>query len=168
MNGTTDGDETDQDCGGKTCDPCADGDTCPTHSDCSSNSCVNKKCAAATCMDMRKNGKETDEDCGGGTCDACAEGRACAKNSDCASGACEDKKCVCAKKTCADDYAGQCGTDLADGCGSNTLDCSNACGAGQACFHSSCSPKTMDDCGVCGGDLDDGCGDAVKCGAARS
>jgi hypothetical protein len=42
-----DGDETDVDCGGSICDPCADGLSCGTNSDCVNGNCSGGVCAAA-------------------------------------------------------------------------------------------------------------------------
>ena len=68
------GDETDVDCGGKTCVPlmglCISGQHCKAASDCESRVCKSGTCAAAICTDGVKNGDETDVDCGG-ACPAC-------------------------------------------------------------------------------------------------
>jgi len=94
MDGVKDGDETDADCGGATCSPCADGLHCLVGTDCLDKVCdpAQKTCSAPTCTDMAKNGTETDVDCGGAVCDAamktCAVGKTCAAAADCTSGFC--------------------------------------------------------------------------------
>jgi cysteine-rich repeat protein len=73
-NSTLDTGETDVDCGGSLCSPCANGKTCAVNSDCSSNSCdsATDTCyAPALCFDGIVNQDETGVDCGG-VCDACA------------------------------------------------------------------------------------------------
>ncbi|HEX6838746.1 MAG TPA: hypothetical protein VF334_19345, partial [Polyangia bacterium] len=83
--------ETDTDCGGGSCAPCADTFGCVTNSDCASGVCAstvasstgNGTCATPTCSDKVQNGLETDVDCGGGTCPQCPDGSGCKVNSDC-------------------------------------------------------------------------------------
>lgn len=53
-------DETDVDCGGETCDPCAADASCLKGSDCESGVCSGGECQEASCGDGVKNG---DEDC---------------------------------------------------------------------------------------------------------
>src|SRR5437899_2587610 len=50
MNGVKDGPESDVDCGGD-CRGCATGKACALGPDCESGVCVNRACAAPTCMD---------------------------------------------------------------------------------------------------------------------
>ncbi len=64
------GDESDVDCGGADCAPCAVAKTCRDASDCESQSC-DDECLAATCSDDILNGTETETDCGGPACAAC-------------------------------------------------------------------------------------------------
>ena len=59
-NGTKDGDETDLDCGGATCPPCANERGCAVPRDCVSNACTNGKCS-------------TDVGCSDGTREAFAD-----------------------------------------------------------------------------------------------
>ncbi len=92
--GVRDGTETDVDCGGGTCPPCADGKDCSFGSDCVSKVCTGGTCIAATCTDGVQNGNETDVDCGGGTCPPCAPNKHCAVATDCASGICTATVCV--------------------------------------------------------------------------
>src|SRR5207302_1284298 len=73
--GTKNGTETDVDCGGAKCPPCANGKSCLTGGDCMSNACLNNMCIAPLpqCTDGMKDGTETDVDCGG-TCPKCPNG----------------------------------------------------------------------------------------------
>jgi hypothetical protein len=85
-------DETDLDCGGRTCEPCAAGARCVTGTDCQSAICTNQVCQPPTCTDLAVNGDETDINCGG-TCTPCALGRHCAIDADCQSGRCTSSMC---------------------------------------------------------------------------
>jgi hypothetical protein len=86
--GVKDGTETDVDCGGATCSPCPDNDTCLLAGDCTDGVCSGNPltCQAPTCTDGVKNGSETDTDCGG-SCNAlgktCPPSKGCASNNDC-------------------------------------------------------------------------------------
>ena len=65
-NGVKDQDETDVDCGGSKCDPCAEFKNCNTDSDCESDYCHEHiKCLEASCDDGIKNQDESNVDCGG-------------------------------------------------------------------------------------------------------
>lgn len=86
-------DETDIDCGGRTCDPCPADKGCVTGTDCQSGICTNQVCQAPTCMDIAVNGAETDLNCGG-TCSPCALGQHCKVNADCSTKKCTDGMCV--------------------------------------------------------------------------
>jgi hypothetical protein len=90
FDGVQNGTETDIDCGGPACAPCADGKMCLVGSDCQSKVCnpTTQTCSTPTCFDGVQNGTETDIDCGGGTCPACASGKKCLVNADCVSGTC--------------------------------------------------------------------------------
>src|SRR5579872_3323684 len=65
MDGVKNGMETDVDCGGPVCGPCAAGKACTAATDCTTAVCQGNLCVAASCMDGVKNGDETDVDCGG-------------------------------------------------------------------------------------------------------
>lgn|GEM_PF-959826 len=104
--GDTTVDETDRDCGGRTCAPCEADKKCVTGSDCQSAICTNQICQPPSCADLALNGTETDVNCGGG-CPACENGKHCAKSADCASKACQDN--VCVTPSCSDEV-------LQDGC----------------------------------------------------
>lgn len=95
-NDTKDNDETDVDCGGPDCAPCADGKTCVEDDDCE-NYCAATSlvCVATHCDDEKKNEDETDVDCGGTTCLLC-DGDACTADNECKSGKCDiDDTDVC-------------------------------------------------------------------------
>jgi hypothetical protein len=93
IDGIKDGSETDVDCGGGACPPCATGKACRGQGDCQSAVCGMGICQAPTCTDGVKNGAETDTDCGGGTCPACAAGKQCKANTDCVSVMCNGGVC---------------------------------------------------------------------------
>ena len=88
------GAETDVDCGGPTCGPCANTKMCVANTDCLSVSCVTNACAATQCSDGMKNGTETSTDCGGATCLKCGLAKACTANSDCQSNNCVAMICA--------------------------------------------------------------------------
>ncbi len=120
-------DETDVDCGGMSCDACAEGAMCGSNSDCVSGLCEegacvsvacdsDAKCAESgghscnldshtcnTCKDGVMNGLETARDCGG-PCGKCGPGLGCRADSDCLSGSCASG--VCSDTMCRSD--GEC------------------------------------------------------------
>ena len=76
------GGETDVDCGGPSCAPCADNQKCLVETDCVSGVCAKPvgqstlRCTTPSCTDKVKNGKETAKDCGGPDCvDRCVDRR---------------------------------------------------------------------------------------------
>jgi hypothetical protein len=100
-----DGAETDVDCGGDACPPCATGKACLAGADCASGDCAQGTCAVGTptcapvdpqnptCDDCVKDGTETDVDCGGDACSPCGTGKVCQTGADCLSGACPSGRC---------------------------------------------------------------------------
>ncbi|MCB9751992.1 MAG: hypothetical protein H6713_18615 [Myxococcales bacterium] len=84
--------ETDVDCGGPECDPCADGLMCLVGGDCESQLCDAELCVS--CGDGLMNGAETDVDCGGPDCAPCELGEMCLEDGDCESQLCEGELCV--------------------------------------------------------------------------
>jgi len=137
-NGILDGDETDIDCGGGSCPPCADGSSCVVPSDCLSGACTYGICTT-DCSDGSQNGTETDVDCGGG-CSPCADGYQCLAGPDCDSQVCLNGFCI---STCSDGVINGDETDVDCGGGGCPL-----CGLGQICLAGS-------DCagGICSGGL---------------
>ena len=117
--GTKDGDETDVDCGGMLCVPCAEDKACKADTDCTTGycdpadkvcttkpcttdeecgsdaTCIDRECVLKpTCSDGIQNQDESDVDCGGATCDKCENGKTCTKADDCANGECNAGKCA--------------------------------------------------------------------------
>ncbi|HLX69933.1 MAG TPA: hypothetical protein VKV04_09935 [Verrucomicrobiae bacterium] len=93
--GVKNGNETDVDCGGGTCSPCANGKVCVVNSDCTSGACTNGVCTVNTCTNGIQDGQETDVDCGGPVCSKCVNGKKCVGNSDCLSGTCNSGTHIC-------------------------------------------------------------------------
>ena len=134
--GEMNGDETDIDCGGGTCDPCANGDACTVDTDCETQNCVNDICADPLCDDGVQNGDETDIDCGG-SCNACDDGEMCDVAGDCTSGVCNAN--VCDPASCTDSV--QNGDETGVDCGGGTCPtCPNGdgCTADSDCTSGSC------------------------------
>jgi hypothetical protein len=86
--GIQNGNETDVDCGGPTCQKCAEGKRCATGTDCATGVCTGGVCVApapACSADV----------CGAQHgCPACALGKSCSGGADCASGHCSSGVCV--------------------------------------------------------------------------
>lgn len=170
--GRSNGLETDIDCGGMTCDACADGARCSVASDCTSGVCDNDLCAAPSCSDSVQNQDETDTDCGGAVCGPCADGLVCAADSDCASGTCESDRCGPAA-TCSDSVQNQ-GETATDCGGPNCSGCADglACSAGSDCASSYCNPSNQCATPTCSdsiqnqGETDVDCGGSSCAGCA--
>lgn len=90
--GLLNGDESDADCGGRTCAPCEAEKHCLMGNDCASAICTNQACQPPSCTDLARNGDETDLNCGG-SCPPCAVGHACLIGADCATGNCTSAVC---------------------------------------------------------------------------
>ena|GEM_PF-1315549 len=155
VDGDRNGQETDFDCGGPTCDPCEDGQGCALAADCESLVCDgDTTCAPPRCDDDVQNGNEDLAiDCGG-SC-ACATGQPCEGAADCASNVCVGG--VCRAPSCNDDE--QNGSESDVDCGGS---CPDRCPIGGACGEAA-------DCleGVCTGDICQAptCSDDVSNGA---
>jgi hypothetical protein len=148
--------ETDVDCGGATCAPCASGKKCAQGSDCvmgvcgtlgdggadagETASCANPPCTCLgpSCSDGVKNQDETDVDCGGAHCPACVGGQHCNTMSDCDSLDCNAGTCTAA--TCSDGVKNQGESDVDCG-GTHCPPCVNGqkCAKGSDCQSLSCS-----------------------------
>jgi hypothetical protein len=136
---------------------------CATGQVCNANGVCGAPCAPKTCADYAQYQCGTfDDDCGGKlTCGTCANG-VCDQTS----------HTCCTAKQCAVDYAGHCGSALANGCGQNSVNCTCASGSctldGGAApappsgsTGSCCSPRSATyytNQGQCGTNLADGCG----------
>ncbi len=128
--GIVDGNETDVDCGGGTCPPCADGDHCKVGVDCKDGVCAlgtgtALTCQAPTCSDGVQNGNETGVDCGGGTCLPCGYNMGCMVPADCIGGICTGGKCAA---SCTDGVTDGMETDV--DCGGPVCP---ACAVGKTC-----------------------------------
>ena len=87
--------ETDTDCGGSLCPPCALNKVCGKTGDCETGlTCTKGLCAS--CDDGMKDGTESAVDCGGSSCVTCGIGKTCNVAADCASLKCgTDHTCAC-------------------------------------------------------------------------
>jgi hypothetical protein len=92
--GIKDGSETDVDCGGPVCAPCAPGLACVEDADCANDDCPRGICYQTTCDDGIKDDGESDVDCGGPSCAYCAVGQSCNTGSDCQTNLCSGGKCA--------------------------------------------------------------------------
>ncbi len=134
------GDETDIDCGGSTCDPCNVGRSCVAHSDCVTVNCDEEATCGpfALCDDGAWNGTESSTDCGGDTCPPCELGESCFVADDCLSVACVASACV--EATCEDGVqnGGEFGIDCGGEC--------PGCPAGTACVrHADCASSVCEE-----------------------
>ncbi|RLB49971.1 MAG: hypothetical protein DRJ42_19870 [Deltaproteobacteria bacterium] len=119
-----DGTETAVDCGGGTCAPCSDGDTCALPRDCASGICgATGVCVPAACTNGMMDGTEIGVDCGG-DCPGCSDGTACTAPVDCLSGRCEGSVCT----SCSDGVQSGAETDI--DCGGVVC---GGCAAGESC-----------------------------------
>ena len=162
--GVKNSDESNVDCGGTSCPPCATGSECADGLDCltgvcgGGSFCVPPRCLPTSCGDGVWNGDESDVDCGG-SCAGCDIGETCDTSSDCLSTVCDE---VCRITTCGDGVKDASETDV--DCGGP--DC-RSCDDGQACGQDAdcqsehcaggiCQPANCDvncespPCGSCG------------------
>jgi formylglycine-generating enzyme required for sulfatase activity len=148
------GDETDVDCGGSLCAPCADTKPCALARDCESGVCARSgttlKCAAPTGTDKARNGSESDVDCGGaGSTRRCKVKQRCNFDTDCATTPTAPVTCsatgYCTPATCGDSKPSANGGETDVDCGGPS--CWIRCEEGQLC-------KVGGDCrsGVCAKD----------------
>jgi hypothetical protein len=175
-NDTQDPDETDVDCGGPTCGPCADDQKCLVDDDCLSGVCdpTALTCTAPACDDTVVNGDETDVDCGGSCPNDCKWNQSCKSPDDCIGGACTGSTC---SATCTDTEKNasetdvDCGGAVCDGC-ANGEDCvantdclSNIC-TGNKCAADPCTNTTKDGSETdvdCGGGTCPDCANGLDC-----
>jgi cysteine-rich repeat protein len=162
--GARDGTESDIDCGGAKCAPCADGKKCSAATDCASTFCgpdttkcagkppkdkpkcestIASICFSDHCKDHVKDADEGATDCGGATCKKCLVGDPAKKGSDCISGfsngvACVKSHCEDAVKD-KDESDVDCGGSLCARCGNQ-----QACKVNGDCFAGLvCPPSTL-------------------------
>ena len=138
--------------------------TCPTNQVCNANGVCGAPCQPKTCTDFQDKECGTfDDTCGGTvTCGNCAGGTCIQATNTC-----------CTANTCPTTYASKCGTKLAAGCGTATINCN--CGTGLDCTQDGantpppaagtpgacCKPNAATvytSKGQCGTKLSDGCG----------
>jgi hypothetical protein len=166
---TQNGQETDQDCGGPSCAPCASGRKCNVKSDCAYGTCSSGYCTCTPrtckqitgacgpnipdgcgtlltcdacsllCNDTMKDGNETAADCGGPDCPKCKPGATCNGNGDCESAVCKAAT-TGAQQTCR---APTCMDTTKNG-GESDVDCGGPtclkCANGRACTgHADCA-----------------------------
>lgn len=120
QDGIRNGEESDVDCGGSSCPPCALGQSCTQNAECVNLSCVGTVCQAASCTNAVVDGSETDLGCGGEACPSCADGQVCEVSADCASRVCSEES-TCAAATCTDGVLN--GTETDVDCGGSCLAC---------------------------------------------
>ncbi len=145
-------DESDVDCGGANCEPCADGAVCVQDTDCQIGTCILGVCAAPSCEDGIMNADETDADCGGGVCGPCMDNLACVAPEDCISGVCTEN--LCTPASCADAVKNGDETDV--DCGGLTCDgCLGdlACNSNEDCLSEVCTDGLCEQVG-CLADVD--------------
>ncbi len=148
LNEETDGDETDLNCGGESCDPCSAGQSCAKAEDCQSQLCSAGTCIVESCDDDIPNGLETDVDCGGPDpdCARCEDGQDCKQNGDCRSNICTDAGTCGTEPTCEDQVVN--GGETDEDCGGSTS-CAR-CGVGKLCeANSDCKSGLCADTGLC-------------------
>ncbi len=162
--GLLNGEETDVDCGGPTCDGCQNGEICQGNGDCMSMLCdpVLDVCEAPTCADGLLNGDETDVDCGGPDCAPCNDGEICIDNGDCASLSCEAG--VCEPPVCDDGVLNgletdvDCGGPACDPCDDFEICLTNFDCQSMVCLNDECQPATCSDIVQNGNETDVDCG----------
>jgi hypothetical protein len=145
-NRVRDGNESDVDCGGGTCDACPHGKHCSGNGDCfPGNQCIGGLCLTAGCI----------PGVCGAACVACADGLSCSVADDCASRVCDPGSHTCAAPSCSDQImnGNETGVDCGGGCPS--CSCSNHVRDGDETdvdCGGSCPPCALTH--ICHGDAD--------------
>ena len=183
LDGVTNGDETDMDCGGPDCPDCPNGADCDDNTDCVSGVCDMGTCVADSCTDMIENGDETDVDCGGPVCPPCEDDAECDEDDDCESGVCNAGG-TCDPPACDDmvQNGDETDVDCGNSCGMQTCETGERCDDDTDCVELVCEftvcsvPDCFDgvengsetgedcggpDCGPC--DAGEGCSDDADC-----
>ncbi|NLE88466.1 MAG: hypothetical protein GX607_18970 [Myxococcales bacterium] len=178
--GARNGTETDVDCGGDGCEPCARGSLCDADDDCETGSCRANRCVSPpSCSDGVRNNGETGIDCGGPECDECEVGGPCNRSSDCESSLCVAGRCApaeCGDGVLQEDNDEECDDRVASA--ECNADCTlSACGdgilntaAGEECDDSGETAECNVDCtlSACGdGVLNTTAGEECEPGAPR-
>ncbi|MBN2724691.1 MAG: hypothetical protein JXR95_11530 [Deltaproteobacteria bacterium] len=168
------GDESDVDCGGSDCEPCAADMNCNVNSDCLSGYCNDDgKCSSSpTCDDNILNSDETDVDCGGSNCEPCGAGLHCITNEDCITSNCGDGGICIFDPQCTDHEKNgdetdvDCGGSLCSPC-EDTKNCLEAsdCLSGVCGTDGTCAAPSCNDTVTNGNETDTDCGgdDCPKC-----
>ncbi|MGE5785173.1 MAG: hypothetical protein ACM3ZE_11310, partial [Myxococcales bacterium] len=133
-------DETDVDCGGKTCGAtCKMGQQCAANSDCLDGRCTDKHCAEPSCSDGVRNGLEGGIDCGAACNKPCPVNSPCKNDADCEDLVCGTSSSAalrCLSPTCSDgkhngdELDVDCGFDV---CGASKCLPGQHCGSDKAC-----------------------------------
>ncbi len=160
--GEQNGDETDIDCGGETCQPCADGQVCQSNPDCITQNCIDQVCTAPVCDDGIMNGDETDIDCGGSCEQKCNDGEGCKADEHCINNVCDAG--ICAPPNCND--GAQNGEETDIDCGGSECDpceLGNACVLDADCASNQCVDNICAD-GTCNDGLLNNAEAGIDCG----
>lgn len=163
LNGTTDEDETDLNCGGADCAPCANDLACVGADDCTSGFCDNLVCASCDGDDANC---AANEFCNAsGVCVAdLADGATCESAGQCGSGFCADDGSGTASVCCTTECDGDCRA-----CSGNGGTCVNAaatdtCGDPATCNGDDLKPQDMcDGAGTCVAGTAAVCADNFTC-----
>ena len=141
--GLQNGAETDVDCGGSGCKPCARNALCFENADCASGFCDSRRgsvCRPASCGNGMQDADEADVDCGGESCGSCASLMACERHADCDTKFCLDS--VCREMSCGDGIRDLDESDIDCG-GPNCAKCAlrARCFDHNDCTSGFCDPK---------------------------
>lgn len=144
--GVANGRETDLDCGGGDCAPCATGLACVVDPQCATGICTGDVCRDPSCTDGRLNQDETAVDCGG-VCPGCAYGQVCGGDADCASLRCGEGLCACSDARFVGPACDQCADErfMPPSCNN----CADPRFTGEACDQCANPRFTGPACDVC-------------------
>jgi hypothetical protein len=172
--GDLNGKETDVDCGGPECAPCATPKRCATNGDCARGLCLLSavkplalRCSDECYADSIKNGGEGGVDCGAACSNRCALGFRCEKSDDCSSKQCVDG--VCCGTACdgpcerCEAGSGACVTVPAGQTSSRCPDPTSTCTEKGACAN--CENEKFDE--KLETDVDCGGGGCAPCGNGK-
>jgi DUF971 family protein len=143
QDGEQNGTESDVDCGGDMCDPCAAGSSCEIPEDCATMICSGGFCQTPNCYDGMQNGDEEGVDCGG-TCPNSCVASGCTNNNQCEDGEyCDTDTGQCEMSSCENGVQDTLESDVDCG-GSDCPPCGDdaACGSDADCESGVCDPNT--------------------------